>query len=116
MKTNMETYSPNANAPSTKRSSPSLKSRILAFIGIITSGTLGAVTGYTVGDLLGNTTLWQAIGMVLGALSGAIGVGIITVLALQGMIEWKETGNPPNPVIASDKTAKPKEKLNKAGS
>ena len=86
-----ERYRSSAEVPSTTQSSPSLKARVLAFAGIITGGLLGSLTGYAVGDLLGGSTAWRSTGLVLGAVLGAVGVGIIAILALQAMIEWHET-------------------------
>ena len=69
---------------------PSKGARILAFVAILVGGLCGGLIGYGFTDLscTGDcTTLAGGVGL-LGAVIGAIGVGVVAVLALRAMAEW----------------------------
>ncbi len=71
---------------------PSLAARILAFLAILLGGLFGGLIGYGFTDLQctdGCTTAAAGVG-VLGAVIGAAGVGVVAVLALRAMGEWRE--------------------------
>lgn len=50
--------------------------------------------GWGTGDVLGQTTTWAAIGALIGAVSGAVGVGIVATLTLRAMNEWNAVQHP----------------------
>lgn len=77
-----------AYAPS---SLPSRGARALAFAAILVGGLCGGLIGYGFTDLqceAGCTGLAGAVGL-LGAVIGAAGVGVVAVLALRAMGEWR---------------------------
>jgi hypothetical protein len=65
---------------------------LLAYAGVILGGLLGALLGYGVSDLgchggnCGNST---ALGAIVGAIIGALGTGVVAVLVLRAMAEWR---------------------------
>ena len=70
---------------------PSRAARVLAFGAILLGGLLGGLIGYGFTDLQcsdGCTTLAGGMGLV-GAVVGAVGVGVVAVLALRAMGEWR---------------------------
>lgn len=81
-------------APTPNRSAPPKAARWLAFSSILLGGLLGGLIGYGTGEVLGQTSLWGAIGALAGGLIGAVGVGIVSSLTLQAMIEWKAVEHP----------------------
>ncbi len=69
---------------------PSTGARVLAFVAILVGGLCGGLIGYGFTDLQcseGCTALAGGAG-VLGAVIGAVGVGVVAVLALRAMGEW----------------------------
>ena len=69
---------------------PSTGARVLAFAAILVGGLCGGLIGYAFIDLqcTGDcATLAGAFGL-LGAVLGAVGVGVVAVLALRAMGEW----------------------------
>lgn len=50
--------------------------------------------GWGTGDVLGDTTSWAAIGALIGAVCGAVGVGIVATLTLRAMNEWHAVQHP----------------------
>jgi uncharacterized membrane protein YeaQ/YmgE (transglycosylase-associated protein family) len=70
---------------------PSVGARVLGFVAIIAAGAIGAFIGYAFTDLQchGACATPDAIGGLVGALIGAIGVAVVVVLALRAMGEWK---------------------------
>ena len=74
-------------------SAPSVKARIMAIVAITISGLCGGLVGYAVTDLQcenGCETLSGSIGLG-AALLAAIGVSVVSNLALKAMSEWKTT-------------------------
>ena len=71
---------------------PSRGARLLAFAAILVGGLCGGLIGYGFTDLqCGDdecTGLAGGMGL-LGAVIGAIGVGVVSVLALRAMGEWR---------------------------
>lgn len=70
---------------------PPLGARILAFVAILFGGLFGGLIGYGFTDLQctgGCATRAGGFG-VLGAVVGAVGVGVVAVLALRAMGEWR---------------------------
>lgn len=81
--------------PVPTRAAPPLGARVAAFAGILVAGLLGGLIGYGTGDLMsGGSAAWAVTGLLVGALAGAIGVGIVAGLTLRAMNEWKATAHP----------------------
>ena len=70
---------------------PSVKARVLAVVGITISGLSGGLVGYAVTDLQCENSCNSLAGSIglASALFAAIGVSIVTNLALKAMAEWK---------------------------
>jgi hypothetical protein len=66
--------------------------RIVAFVSIIVAGFAGALIGFTLIDLQcqGACDIPNSIGLILGAITGAFGMGVVAVLVLRATGEWKE--------------------------
>jgi hypothetical protein len=64
---------------------------LLAYAGVILGGLLGAVLGYGITDIgcTGDCGTSTAIGAVVGAVIAAVGTGVVAVLALRAMAEWR---------------------------
>ena len=71
---------------------PSTGARVLAFVAILVAGLCGGLIGYAVVDLQCDGDCTTSAGLVglLGAVLFAAGVGIVAVLALRAMGEWRE--------------------------
>ena len=71
---------------------PSPKARIIAFIAIVVAGVAGALIGSALIDLQcsGNCDVPVGLGLLLGAIIGAGGMSIVTVLVLRAAGEWRE--------------------------
>ncbi|MEY2423828.1 MAG: hypothetical protein QOI95_3895 [Acidimicrobiaceae bacterium] len=63
----------------------------MAFIAILTGGLCGGLIGFSVTRLqcVGDCSTNKSLGGLVGALFGAAGVAVISVLALRAMGEWK---------------------------
>ncbi len=70
---------------------PSTGARVLAFAAIALAGLCGGLIGYAIIDLQceGDCTLLAGLGGLLGAVVFAVGVGVVAVLALRAMSEWR---------------------------
>jgi hypothetical protein len=66
--------------------------RVVAFVAILLGGLAGGLIGFALVDLQcdGDCTLATGIGLLTGALLCAIGMAIVSVLALRAMGEWRE--------------------------
>ncbi len=64
---------------------------MLGFLAILAAGAIGGFIGYGFTDLQcrGDCATPDALGAVIGAAVGAIGVAIVVVLALRAMGEWQ---------------------------
>ena len=79
---------PSTGIPS---AAPSSRARLVALLAIVFAGTCGGLVGYTVTDLQcsgGCPTMAGVVGLG-GAAIAAVGVGIVAVLALRAMAEWR---------------------------
>ena len=79
---------PSVDIPS---AAPSSRARLVALLAIVFAGACGGLVGYAVTDLQcpgGCTTMAGIIGLG-GAVIAALGVGIVAVLALRAMAEWR---------------------------
>ncbi len=70
---------------------PSVTARVLGFAAIVVAGAIGGFIGYGFTDLqcTGDCATPDALGAVIGATIGAVGVAIVVVLALRAMGEWQ---------------------------
>lgn len=71
---------------------PSVLARVVAFVSIIVAGFAGALIGFTLIDLQcqGACDVPNSIGLIVGAITGAFGMGVVAVLVLRATGEWKE--------------------------
>lgn len=70
---------------------PSTGARALAFVAILVAGLCGGLIGYAVVDIGcegGCAVAAGAVGL-LGAVLFAVGVGVVAILALRAMSEWR---------------------------
>ena len=70
---------------------PSAGARVLAFVAILVGGLCGGLIGYGFTDLSCSDDCSGLAGgaAVLGAAIGAVGVGVVAILALRAMCEWR---------------------------
>jgi len=73
---------------------PSRWAFLLAFGGVVLAGVLGGIIGYGVADVSSQSDVSHLVGVFVGAVIGAGGVGIVAVLVLRAMAEWRRQ-NPP---------------------
>lgn len=71
---------------------PPVAARAIAFTVILLGGLAGALIGFALVDLQcdGDCDLAKGIGLLVGAVVGALGTAIVAVLALRAMGEWRE--------------------------
>lgn len=64
---------------------------MLAFAAILVAGLCGGLIGYAVVDLQceGDCTTGSGLGGLVGAIVFAGGVGIVSILAMRAMSEWR---------------------------
>jgi hypothetical protein len=63
---------------------------LVAYLAVVVSGLFGAAIGYgLVNASSGTTGTGKAIGALVGAVIAAVGVGVVAVLALRAMAEWR---------------------------
>ncbi len=64
---------------------------LLAYAGVIVAGVLGAVIGYGWGEVgcTGDCGSDATVGAVVGAIIASVGTGIVAVLVLRAMAEWR---------------------------
>lgn len=70
---------------------PSTGARIAAFAAILVAGLCGGLIGYAFVDLQteSDSVVLAGLAGLLGAVIFAVGVGIVAVLALRAMGEWR---------------------------
>lgn len=70
---------------------PSTGARVLAFVAILIAGLCGGLIGYAFVDMQtdGDGGAWAGIGGLVGAVVFAVGVGVVAVLAMRAMGEWR---------------------------
>ena len=71
---------------------PSPLARAIAFAGVILAGAAGGLIGYALVDLQcsGECAVPNGIGLFVGATLTAFGMGIVAVLVLRALGEWRE--------------------------
>ena len=74
---------------------PSRGAFLLAFSAVVLAGMLGAIIGYGIADVSSQSDVSHLVGTFIGAVIGAGGVGIVAVLVLRAMAEWRRQ-NPPS--------------------
>lgn len=87
----MDRPDPQADPSYAPTSLPSRGARALAFVAILVGGLCGGLIGYGFTDLQcedGCTAVAGGVGL-LGAVVGAVGVGVVAILALRAMGEWR---------------------------
>lgn len=82
------------SAPDPVEAAPPASARALAFVAILIGGLLGGLVGFGIGDVLYPDTTWPAVGALGGALTGAVGLGVLANLTLRAMNEWKTATHP----------------------
>lgn len=72
---------------------PSRTAYLVAFAAVVVSGLFGATIGYGIVDISceGSCGLAVLAGALVGGAVAAGGVGVIAVLVLRAMAEWKRT-------------------------
>ena len=68
---------------------PSRSAFLLAFGGVVLAGILGGIIGYGIADVSSKSDAAHIVGAFVGAVIGAGGVGIVAVLVLRAMAEWR---------------------------
>ena len=73
---------------------PSRGAYILAFLSVLLAGAFGGIIGYGLVDVgcSGDCGVAYIVGLAVGAISAAVGVGIVAVLVLRAMAEWQRGG------------------------
>lgn len=82
------------DAPPPADPTPPTGARWLAFGSILIGGLLGGLIGYGTADLMVESSLVVAVGGLIGAIAGAVGVGVVAGLTLRAMNEWKSVEHP----------------------
>jgi hypothetical protein len=72
---------------------PSRGAYLLAFAAVVLAGLFGAVIGYGVADVGSGSDAATLLGTLIGAVLGAGGVGVVAVLVLRAMSEWKRSAS-----------------------
>ncbi len=70
---------------------PSRRAFFLAYAGVVITGFIGAVIGYGWGEIgcTGDCTTQVALSAIIGAVISVVGAGVVAVLALRAMAEWR---------------------------
>lgn len=71
---------------------PSPAARVVAFVAVILAGVAGGLIGYALIDIQcsGECAVPTGIGLFLGAILTALGMGVVAVLVLRAVGEWRE--------------------------
>jgi hypothetical protein len=64
---------------------------LLAYLAVVVAGLFGAAIGYGLVNVGcdGDCTLEKTLGALIGGVGAAVGVGVVAVLALRAMAEWR---------------------------
>jgi hypothetical protein len=70
---------------------PTSTAYLLAFVSVVIAGVFGGIIGYGLADVgcTGDCEGSKLLGTVIGATVAAGGVGIVAVLVLRAMAEWR---------------------------
>ncbi len=71
---------------------PSPLARVVAFVGVLLAGAAGGAIGFALVDLQcrGECSVGTGIGLLSGAIIGALGMAVVSVLVLRAIGEWSE--------------------------
>jgi len=71
---------------------PSSGARVLAFVSILLAGFAGGLIGYTLVTLQcdGQCAVQRGLGALVGAVIAAGGMGVVAVLVLRAVGEWRQ--------------------------
>jgi hypothetical protein len=86
---------PDPTGESTPPMLPSRGAFLLAFGSVVLAGILGGIIGYGIADVSSQSDISHLLGTFVGSVIGAGGVGIVAVLVLRAMAEWRRQ-NPPS--------------------
>ena len=75
---------------------PSRWAFLLAFGGVVLAGILGGIIGFGIADVSSQSDVAHLVGAFVGAVIGAGGVGIVAVLVLRAMAEWRRQTRHPS--------------------
>ena len=72
-----------------------IAARAIAFAAICIAGLTGGAIGYSLVSVQcsGSCQVGTGFGLLIGSLSGAIGMSIVAVLVLRAVGEWREISN-----------------------
>ncbi len=73
---------------------PSRSAFLLAFGAVVVAGLFGGVIGYGIADVGSHSDAARLLGTFVGAVVGAAGVGVVAVLVLRAMAEWRRQRPP----------------------
>jgi hypothetical protein len=68
---------------------PSRTAFLLAFGAVVLAGLFGGIIGFGIADVGSHDRDARLLGTFLGAVIGAGGVGVVAVLVLRAMAEWR---------------------------
>jgi hypothetical protein len=70
---------------------PSRTAFLLSFVSVIVAGVFGGIIGYGLVDIssVTSTSSERLLGALVGAVVAAGGIGIVAVLVLRAMAEWR---------------------------
>jgi hypothetical protein len=82
---------PGGEAPFDTGPGPSKAAFFVAYLGVVVAGLLGAAIGFGFVDAAceGDCGPQKALGAIVAGVGAAIGVGVVAVLTLRAMAEWK---------------------------
>jgi hypothetical protein len=82
---------PGAGDPFDTGPGPPRGAFLLAYAGVVLAGLLGGALGYAFAEAScrGDCTTDTVVGAIVGAVVAAVGVGVVAVLALRAMAEWR---------------------------
>ncbi len=71
---------------------PSPFARAVAFVAVLVAGGAGGLIGYALVDIQcsGNCAVPNGIGLFAGSTLTALGMGVVVVLVLRALGEWRE--------------------------
>jgi hypothetical protein len=70
---------------------PSRTAFLLSFLSVVVAGLFGGIIGFGLADIdcSGECATSKLLATVIGAVIGAGGVGIVAILVLRAMSEWR---------------------------
>jgi hypothetical protein len=91
---------PEQTEPIGREAPPTMPSRtayLLTFVAVVVAGVFGGVIGYGLADISctgDDCTTSRLLAVLIGSTFAAGGVGIVAVLVLRAMAEWKRNPTP----------------------